>query len=112
MLFPESSHHKKYYGSCFMYLSEILSKLQTCEVTNLMTFSDGLLIYDFFYINHTYCNFSYFSLIIFTNRSAMVLVSCTVYVDEILRKLQFFEISNFSPFSDKFLTDVIFPINL
>jgi hypothetical protein len=48
LLFPESSHHKKYHGSCFMYLSEILSKLQTCEVTNLMTFSDGLLIYDFF----------------------------------------------------------------
>ena len=48
VLFPESSHHKKYHGSCFMYLSEILSKLQTCEVTNFMTFSDGLLIYDFF----------------------------------------------------------------
>ena len=42
LLFPESSHHKKYNGSCFMYLSEILSKLQTCEVTNFMTFSDGL----------------------------------------------------------------------
>ena len=40
--------HKKYHASCFMYLSEILSKLQTCEVTNFMTFSDGLLIYDFF----------------------------------------------------------------
>ena len=48
LLFPESSHHKKYHGSCFMYLSEILSKLQTCEVTNFMIFSDGLLIYDFF----------------------------------------------------------------
>ena len=38
-----------------MYLSEILSKLQTCEVTDFMTFSDVLLIYDFFYINNTYC---------------------------------------------------------
>ena len=55
-MFSESSHHKKYHGSCFMYLSEILSKLQTCEVTNFMTFSDGLLIYVMFYINHTYCN--------------------------------------------------------
>ena len=41
LLFPENCHHKKYHGSCFMYLSEILSKLQTCEVTNFMTFSDG-----------------------------------------------------------------------
>ena len=32
--------------------------------------------------------------------------------DEILRKLQFYEISNFSPFSDNFLTDIILLINL
>ena len=38
LLYPESIHHKKYHGSCFVYLSEILSKLQTCEVTNFMTF--------------------------------------------------------------------------
>ena len=30
--------------SCFIYLSEILSKLQMFKVTNSMTFSDGLLI--------------------------------------------------------------------
>ena len=42
--FPDGSHYKKYNGSCFMYLSEILSKLQMFKVTNVMTFSDGLLI--------------------------------------------------------------------
>ena len=43
-LFPDSSYYKKYNGSCFMYLCEILSKLQMFKVTNFMTFSDGLLI--------------------------------------------------------------------
>ena len=37
-------YYKKYNGSCFMYLSQILSKLQMFDVTNFMTFSDGLLI--------------------------------------------------------------------
>ena len=50
--FPDSSHYKKYNGSCFMYLSEILSKLQMFKVTNVMTFSDGLLIYVILLINH------------------------------------------------------------
>ena len=27
-MFPDSSYYKKYNGSCFMYLCEILSKLQ------------------------------------------------------------------------------------
>ena len=38
-------------GSCFMYLSEILSKLQMCKVTSFMKFSDSLLI---LLINHTH----------------------------------------------------------
>ena len=46
-MFPDSTHYKKYNGSCFMHLSEILSKLQLFKVTNFMTFSDGL------------CNFAY-----------------------------------------------------
>ena len=43
-MFPDSdsTHYKKYNGICFMYLSEILSKLQMFKVTNFMTFSDGL----------------------------------------------------------------------
>ena len=49
-MFPDSSHNKKYNGSCFMYLSEILRKLQLFKVTNFMKFSDGLLII---------CNFAY-----------------------------------------------------
>ena len=31
LMFPDSSHYKKYNGSCFMYLSEILSKLQMLD---------------------------------------------------------------------------------
>ena len=42
--FPDSSHYKKYDGSYFMPLSEILSKLQICKVTNFMKVSDGLLM--------------------------------------------------------------------
>ena len=38
-------NYKKYNGSCFMSLSEILSKLQTSKVTHFIMFSDGLLIY-------------------------------------------------------------------
>ena len=38
IMFPDSCHHKKYNGSCFMYLSEILSKLQMCKVTIFLTF--------------------------------------------------------------------------
>ena len=49
-MFPDSSHYKKYNGSCFIYLSEILSKLQMFKVTHCMMFSDGLLIL---------CNFTY-----------------------------------------------------
>ena len=41
--FPDISHYKKYNNSCFVYLSEILSKLQIFKVTNFMTFSDDLL---------------------------------------------------------------------
>ena len=37
------SYYKKYNASCFMYLSQILSKLHMFKVTNFMTFSDGLL---------------------------------------------------------------------
>ena len=58
-MLTDSSHYKKYDGSCFMYLSEILSTLQTSKVTNLMTFSDDLLIL---------CNFTYkhpFNLLLF-----------------------------------------------
>ena len=51
-MFPDSSHYEKYNGSFFMYLSEILSKLQMLKVTNFMTFSDGLLI-------QCKCNFAY-----------------------------------------------------
>ena len=43
LLFPDNIHHKKYNGSCFVYLSEILSKLHMCKVTNFVTFYDGLL---------------------------------------------------------------------
>ena len=41
-MFPVSSHYKKYNGSCFMYLSGILSKLQMFKVTNVMTFSNAV----------------------------------------------------------------------
>ena len=43
-MFPDNSHYKNYNGSCFMYLSEILSKLKMFKVTNFMKFSDGWLI--------------------------------------------------------------------
>ena len=59
-IFPDSSYYKKYNGSCFMYLCEILSKLQMFKVTNFMTFSDGLLICVILLINHTF-NFFLFS---------------------------------------------------
>ena len=59
-MFPDSSYYKKYNGSCFMYLCEILSKLQMFKVTNFMTFSDGLLIYVILLINHTHLIFSIF----------------------------------------------------
>ena len=63
-MFPDSSHYKKYKGSCFMYLSEILSKLQMFKVTNVMKFSDGLLIpggiCNLAYKSHTF-NFFIFS---------------------------------------------------
>ena len=52
-----SSRYKKYNGSCFMYLSEILSKLQMFNVTHFMTFSDGLLIRVILLINHTHLIF-------------------------------------------------------
>ena len=51
---PYSSYYKKYNGSCFMYLCEILSKLQMFKVTNFMTFSDGLQICVILLINHTH----------------------------------------------------------
>ena len=55
LMFPESNHFKKHNGSCFMYLSEILSKLRMCKVINVMTFSDGLLIiYVNLLINHAH----------------------------------------------------------
>ena len=38
-MFPDSSHYETYNGSCFMYLSKILNKLQMFKVTNFMTFS-------------------------------------------------------------------------
>ena len=45
IMFPDSSHYKKYNGSCFKFLNEMLSKLQMfIKVTNFMTFSDGLLL--------------------------------------------------------------------
>ena len=64
--FPDSSYYKKYNGSCFMYLCEILSKLQVFKVTDFMTFSDGLLICVILLINHTHF-FFYFPLVIITN---------------------------------------------
>ena len=51
---PDSSYYKKYNGSCFMYLCEILSKLQVLKVTDFMTFSDGLLICVILLINYTH----------------------------------------------------------
>ena len=48
-MFPYSSYYKKCNGSCFMYLCEILSKLQMFKVTHFMTFSDGCVM----------CNFAY-----------------------------------------------------
>ena len=65
--FPDSSYYKKYNGSCFMYLCEILSKLQMFKVTNVMKFFDGLLICVILLINHTYLTFFYFPLVIITN---------------------------------------------
>ena len=54
--------------SWYMYLSEILSKLQMFKVTHfIMTFSDGLLIYVILLINHTYLIIFYFPLVIITN---------------------------------------------
>jgi len=46
---------RKYYGSCFIYLSDILSRLQMCKVTNFVTFSVVLLIniYNFAYKLHS-----------------------------------------------------------
>ena len=66
--FPESSYYKKYNGSCFMYLCEILSKLQMfIKVTNFMKFSDGLLgMCNFAYKPQT-LNCFYFPLVIITN---------------------------------------------
>ena len=57
--FPDSSYYKN--GSCFVYLCELLSKLQMFKVTNFMTFSDGLLICVILLINHTHLIFSIFS---------------------------------------------------
>ena len=57
-MFPDTSYYKQYNGSCFIYLSEILSKLQMFKVTNFMTFSDGLC--NFVYKPHTF-NFFLFS---------------------------------------------------
>ena len=55
LMFPDGNDYKKHNGSCFMYLSGILSKLQMCKVTNVMTFSDGvLIIYVVLLINHTH----------------------------------------------------------
>ena len=62
----DSSYYKKYNGSCFMYLCEILSKLRMFKVTNFMTFSDGLLICVILLINHTHLIFFYFPLVIIT----------------------------------------------
>ena len=57
-MFPDSSYYKKYNGSCFMYLCEILSKLQVFKVRDFMTFSDGLLIMcNFAYKPHTFIFF-------------------------------------------------------
>ena len=66
-MFPDSSYYKKYNGSCFMYLCEILSKLQMFKVTNVITFSDGLLICVILLINNTHLIFFYFPLVIITN---------------------------------------------
>ena len=66
-MFPDSSYYKKYNGSCFMYLCEILSKLQMFKVTNFMTFSDGLLICVILLIHYTHLIFFYFPLVIITN---------------------------------------------
>ena len=60
-MFPDSSYYKKYNGSCFMYLCEILRKLQMFKVTNFMTFSDDLLICVILLINHTHLIFFLFS---------------------------------------------------
>ena len=66
-MFPDSSYYKKYNGCCFMYLCEILSKLQVFKVRDFMTFSDGLLIMcNFAYKPHTFI-FFYFPLVIITN---------------------------------------------
>ena len=89
-MFPDSSHYKKYNGSCFIYLSEILSKLHMFKVTNFMTFSDGLLIYVILHINHTHLICFYFPLVI----SANLKCNCAYFMYEMLRKLQFDEISN------------------
>ena len=43
-MISDSIHYEKYNGSCFMYLSEILSKLHMFKVTHFMTFSDSLLM--------------------------------------------------------------------
>ena len=89
-MFRDSGYYKKYNGSCFMYLCEILSKLQIFKVTNFMTFSDGLLnMCNFAYKAHTFF-FFYFPLVIITNLKCNC--ACFMYVDEILRKLQFYEI--------------------
>ena len=66
-MFPDSSHYKNYNGSCFMYLSEILSKLKMFKVTNFMKFSDGWLISVILLINHIHLIVFYFPLVIITN---------------------------------------------
>ena len=50
--FPDSSYYKKYNGNCFIYLCEILNKLQICVIL---------------LINHTHLIFFYFPLVILTN---------------------------------------------
>ena len=77
-----------------MYLCEILSKLQMFKVTNFMTFSDGLLICVILLINHPRLKTLIYLFSSGHNHQLKCDCACFMYVDEILTKLQFYEMSN------------------
>ena len=60
---PDSSHNKKYNDSCFMQLSEILSKLQMSKVTSFRDIFVGVYVCNFAYIPHN----CFFPMVIITN---------------------------------------------
>ena len=52
---PRSRHYKKYNGSCFMYLSEILSKLQSQMCKVLLIYLSNNFVIEQYYGPWTLC---------------------------------------------------------